>query len=182
MGGEAALAVAVERDELVAAPECDRPAACYRSVLLAYASAADDIALEHAIVLATAHRASLTVVAPVPRLSYLAALADADLEQLKRELLDHADATVRRAEARVPGDVSLVLRCVPRERERAVALELERGTYDLLILGHGGRDPGALWGRMGTRLMRDALRHGVATLAVPTSRRRRPRSTRTWLR
>jgi hypothetical protein len=136
----------------------------FLSILATYASAGDAPALEHAIAVATAHRARLTVVVPIGRPS---SLAFVDTEYLRRGVELEAERMVRTVVARVPDDVSLLVRCVPREAERNVALDLVRGAYDLYVARDGGRDPGTFRGCMGLRLMRTARRSRVAILVVP---------------
>jgi nucleotide-binding universal stress UspA family protein len=139
------------------------------SILVVYASAADDDALDQAIALAVSDRARLTVAVPVVPPHPLTSLAFVDLQQLRVELEQEAVATSRRAAARVPDDVSLVVRCVPRQAERALLRELADGAYDLCVGREGRTDPGTLWDRMGLRLARAASRNGVPTVLVSRS-------------
>lgn len=143
-------------------------AVTYGQILVTYASRDDDEALIHAMRLAADHRARLTIVVPVPDVSMFAYLAGLNVAQLRDDLVKQADTLARCALDRVPPDVLVSSRCVPRKKERALADELARGAYDLCIACPGRRDPGVFWGRMGLRLIRVARERGVAWLIAPT--------------
>jgi hypothetical protein len=136
-----------------------------RSILVAYASAADDAALHVAIAIASEHRAPLTVAVPIGRPPLLADLAGVDLAELHDELETSATRIARIAAAQVPDDVSLRIRCVARAGERELVREIERDGFDLCIFPDRIRGRHVTWERMGRRLRATAHRHGVATLS-----------------
>jgi nucleotide-binding universal stress UspA family protein len=96
-------------------------------------------ALEKAADLARAMRSNLTLVTVAPPVSLYVTLAGVSSETMQRELDRWAEHTVAAAAALVPDDViahRLALRGHPGPE---IVKELERGTYDLVVLGTRGR-------------------------------------------
>ena len=102
-----------------------------------------DRALAQAIDLAQSERARLTLVTAVvapPPMAYFGASGEA-VSRLSRDAEREAEAVLRRARERVPGDVSVttVLSCEPIET--ALIRRAEEGHHDLVVMGSRGRGP-----------------------------------------
>jgi nucleotide-binding universal stress UspA family protein len=98
-------------------------------------------ALEHAIEIARAMNSRLTLIIVAPPLSHYVTLAGVSPEMMRDELDRWAARTLDEAAAAVPEDVvaHTVQRCGHAGPE--IATELERGHYDLVVLGSRGRGP-----------------------------------------
>jgi nucleotide-binding universal stress UspA family protein len=96
-------------------------------------------ALDHAAALARAGNAKLTLIAVAPPVSSYVTLAGVSPENMKAELDRWAGSILDKAARRVPEDV-LVHRIQRRGHAGPEILEeLERGHYDLIVLGSRGR-------------------------------------------
>lgn len=96
-------------------------------------------ALEHAIGLARAGNAKLTLMTVAPPLSMYVTLAGISAETMSAELDHWAEEILVRAAAAVPDDV-IVHRVQARGHAGQELLkELKRGHYDLVVLGSRGR-------------------------------------------
>jgi nucleotide-binding universal stress UspA family protein len=96
-------------------------------------------ALEHAIGLARAGNAKLTLMTVAPPLSMYVTLAGVSTETMGEELDRWAQDILERAAAAVPDDV-LAHKVQARGHAGAELLkELKRGHYDLIVLGSRGR-------------------------------------------
>jgi nucleotide-binding universal stress UspA family protein len=96
-------------------------------------------ALEHAVEIATSMNSTLTLITVAPPLSLYVTLAGVRRETMRDELDRWAGRIVAEAAATVPDDViaHTVQRCGHAGPE--IAAELERGHYDLVVLGSRGR-------------------------------------------
>jgi nucleotide-binding universal stress UspA family protein len=96
-------------------------------------------ALEHAIDIARAMNSMLTVITVVPPPSPYTAIGGVSVETMREELDDWARGILAEALAAVPDDV--IAHTVQRSGHAAqeIAAELERGHYDLVVLGSRGR-------------------------------------------
>jgi nucleotide-binding universal stress UspA family protein len=96
-------------------------------------------ALEHAIELARAGNAKLTLITVAPPLSAHVTLAGVSRDTMLSELDTWAADILKGASATVPDDV--IAHTVQRRGHagRAIMRELERGGYDLIVLGTRGR-------------------------------------------
>jgi nucleotide-binding universal stress UspA family protein len=96
-------------------------------------------ALEKAVDLAQAMRSKLTLITVAPPPSYYVTLAGVSSETMTAELDRWAERTVNDAAALVPDDV--IVHRVHRDGHAGpeIAKEIERGGYDLVVLGTRGR-------------------------------------------
>ena len=96
-------------------------------------------ALACAIELARAGNAKLTLMAVAPPTSSYVTLAGVSTEQMNAELARWASRVLDEAAAKVPGDV--IAHRVQSSGHAGPELleELERGAYDLIVLGSRGR-------------------------------------------
>lgn len=96
-------------------------------------------ALEHAVDLARAMNSMLTLVLVAPHPAQSAAIAGVSNEQMHKELDDWARRVLGEATATVPEDV--IAHTVQRTGDAGpeIVKELERGHYDLIVLGSRGR-------------------------------------------
>ncbi len=92
-------------------------------------------ALEYAVELARAGNAKLTVITVAPPVASYVALAGASSERMHVELEEWAAARLAEAGELVPDD--LPAHTIQRSGEvgAAIVKELERGAYDLIVLG-----------------------------------------------
>jgi nucleotide-binding universal stress UspA family protein len=97
--------------------------------------------LEHAIDLARAGNAKLTLITVAPPVRSHVTLAGASTERMRAELEKWAAEILDRAARSVPDDV--IAHTVMRSGHPgpAITQELERGGYDLIVLGTRGRGP-----------------------------------------
>jgi nucleotide-binding universal stress UspA family protein len=99
------------------------------------------LAVEHAVDLARAQNAKLTLMSVAPPVSSYATLGGVSSEKMTAELEQWADRNIAEAAASVPDDVvAHTLRRTGHVGEEIVK-ELERGRYDLVVLGSRGRGP-----------------------------------------
>ena len=96
-------------------------------------------ALEQAIDLARAMNCKLTLVTVAPPLSHYVTLAGVSRETMREELEKWADRILREAAAAIPDDV--IAHRVQRSGHagQKILEELERGRYDIVVLGSRGR-------------------------------------------
>jgi nucleotide-binding universal stress UspA family protein len=96
-------------------------------------------ALQQAVDLARAMNSRLTLITVAPPLSHYVTLAGVSSETMREELDRWAEGVLNEATAAVPDDV--VAHRVQREGHAGpeILAELERGRYDLLVLGSRGR-------------------------------------------
>lgn len=98
-------------------------------------------AIEHAVDLARAQNSKLTLMSVAPPVSTYVTLGGVSSEKMATELGQWADRTVAEAAASLPEDVvAHTLRRSGHVGEEIVK-ELERGRYDLVVLGSRGRGP-----------------------------------------
>jgi nucleotide-binding universal stress UspA family protein len=96
-------------------------------------------ALEHAVDLARAGNAKLTLMTVAPPVSGQVARAGVSTQTMRTELDQWAESTLREAAKSVPDDV-IAHTVQPAGRAGPEILkELERGSYDLVVLGSRGR-------------------------------------------
>jgi nucleotide-binding universal stress UspA family protein len=102
-------------------------------------SASSKRALEHAIELARAGNSKLTLITVAPQASSLVTLAGVTSEAMQRELDAWADGVLRESDDALPDD--LIAHRVRRAgvAGREIVDELDRGGYDLVVLGTRGR-------------------------------------------
>jgi nucleotide-binding universal stress UspA family protein len=102
-------------------------------------SASSRRALEHAVDLAQRTNARLTLITVAPPLSHYVAFSGVSTETMQSELDAWADRILREAAATVPDDV--LAHRVQRSGHAGpeIVKELERGAYDLVVLGSRGR-------------------------------------------
>ena len=102
-------------------------------------SAASLRALEHAIALARAGNATLTLMTVAPPLSVYVTLAGVSAETMSAQLDEWAQRTLNEAARLVPDDV--IAHRVQGNGHAGPELlkELQRGGYDLIVLGTRGR-------------------------------------------
>jgi nucleotide-binding universal stress UspA family protein len=96
-------------------------------------------ALEHAIDVATAMRSKLTLVTVAPPTSHYVTFAGVNSEAMQRELDRWAAKTLAEADARVPDDVIAHRVQLSGHAGPEIVGEIERGGYDLVVLGSRGR-------------------------------------------
>lgn len=96
-------------------------------------------ALEHAIDIAQAMNSMLTLITVAPPLSHYVTLAGVSSETMRDELDKWAGRILAEAAVAVPDD--LIAHTVQRSGHAGpeIATELERGHYDLVVLGSRGR-------------------------------------------
>jgi nucleotide-binding universal stress UspA family protein len=96
-------------------------------------------ALERAIDVARAMNSTLTLITVAPPLSHYVTLAGVSSETMRRELDKWAENILTEAAAAVPDDV--IAHTVQRSGQAGpeILKELERGRYDLVVLGSRGR-------------------------------------------
>jgi nucleotide-binding universal stress UspA family protein len=96
-------------------------------------------ALERAIDVARAMNSTLTLITVAPPLSHYVTLAGVSSETMRRELDKWAENVLTEAAAAVPDDV--IAHTVQRSGQAGpeILKELERGRYDLVVLGSRGR-------------------------------------------
>ena len=102
-------------------------------------SASSRRALEHGIELARAGNAKLTIMTVAPTVGTYVTLAGISPQTMQAELERWAQNLLNKANAVVPADV--VAHSVERSGDAGpeIVRELERGGYDLVILGSRGR-------------------------------------------
>jgi nucleotide-binding universal stress UspA family protein len=98
-------------------------------------------ALEHATEIAKAMNSRLTLITVAPPLSNYVTLAGVSSETMRNELDKWASGILAEASAAIPDEViaHTIQRCGHAGPE--IAAELERGQYDLVVLGSRGRGP-----------------------------------------
>ena len=96
-------------------------------------------ALEHAVDLARAMNSMLTLVVVAPHAAQSAAVAGVSNERMTKELDDWAKRVLAEAASAVPEDV--IAHTVQRVGDAGpeIVTELDRGGYDLIVLGSRGR-------------------------------------------
>lgn len=96
-------------------------------------------ALEQAIDVARAMNSRLTLITVAPPLSHHVTRAGVSSDAMRRELDKWAENVLNEAAAAVPEDV--IAHTIQRggHAGREIVAELERGGYDLLVLGSRGR-------------------------------------------
>jgi nucleotide-binding universal stress UspA family protein len=120
----------------------------FLDILVAYdGTPSSTVALGHAVDLARAQNSKLTIIAVAPPVTRYAAAAGVSPQELRDTTERWARERIAEAMATVPDDVIAhsVVR-VGRAGEEIVK-ELERGTYDLIVLGSRGH------GRVGSNLL-----------------------------
>lgn len=102
-------------------------------------SASSRRALEQAIDVARAMNSTLTLITVAPPLSHYVTLAGVTSETMRSELDKSAENVLTEAAAAVPDDV--IAHTVQRRGQAGpeIVKELERGRYDLVVLGSRGR-------------------------------------------
>jgi len=96
-------------------------------------------ALEHAIDVARAMRSKLTLGTVAPPTSHYVTLAGVSSETMERQLARWAEKTLEEADALVPDDVIAHRVQLSGHAGPEIVAELERGSYDLVVLGSRGR-------------------------------------------
>jgi nucleotide-binding universal stress UspA family protein len=112
----------------------------FRNILVGLdGSPSSERALDHAIELARAGNAKLTLITVAPPVSSYVTLAGVSRETMRTELDGWAEGILRTADERVPDDV--LAHRVQRSGHAGpeIVEELERGGYDLVVLGSRGR-------------------------------------------
>jgi nucleotide-binding universal stress UspA family protein len=96
-------------------------------------------ALEQAVDLARASNAKLTLITVAPPLSHFVPLSGLSSERMQEELDKWAERVLAEANAAIPDDV--IAHRVHRNGHAGpeIVAELERGGYDLVVLGSRGR-------------------------------------------
>jgi nucleotide-binding universal stress UspA family protein len=102
-------------------------------------SSSSQRALEHSIELARAGNAKLTLVTVAPPLATYVTLAGVSRETMLAELESWARETVEEARRSVPEDVLAHSLQLSGHAGPKIVEELERGGYDLVVLGSRGR-------------------------------------------
>jgi nucleotide-binding universal stress UspA family protein len=96
-------------------------------------------ALEHAVDLARSMNSMLTLIVVAPPPAQSAAVAGVSSDQMRKELDDWARGVLRDATAAVPeGVIAHTVQSVG-DAGPEIVKELERGRYDLIVLGSRGR-------------------------------------------
>ncbi len=96
-------------------------------------------ALEHALALARAGNARLTLMTVAPPVSSYVTLAGVSPQEMEDDLDRWAARVLEEAEARVPDDVIAHRVQARGHAGPEIVEELERGGYDLVVLGSRGR-------------------------------------------
>jgi len=129
-------------------------------------SASSRRALEQAVDLARALNSKLTLITVAPPISHYVPLAGVSSETMRKELDRWAQAILDRAAAAVPDDV-IAHRMQPIGHPGPKILEeIERGRYDLVVLGSRGRGR-AQEGLLGSVNGYLHFHSGVPLLSVP---------------
>jgi len=102
-------------------------------------SASSRRALEHGIELARAGNAKLTVMTVAPPVSSYVTLAGVSIDHMQTELDRWAENLLSKATALVPEDVIAHRIQHSGHAGPEIVKELQRGSYDLVILGSRGR-------------------------------------------
>jgi nucleotide-binding universal stress UspA family protein len=120
-------------------------------------------ALTQAIDLADCQRSRLTILTAITRPpAWLATpMTAASVEPLGADLRAEAQQTLCRAVDRVPDCVPVTKILSEEPIREALAAELRRGSYDLLVLGTHGR------GFVASSLLRSLSRHAVRHCEIP---------------
>jgi nucleotide-binding universal stress UspA family protein len=102
-------------------------------------SSSSDRALDQAIDLCRAMNSKLTLMTVAPPLSYYVTLAGIPSDRMRDELDKWARGILTEATAKVPEDV--IAHTIQRRGHAGPEIlnELERGAYDLVVLGSRGR-------------------------------------------
>ncbi len=130
-------------------------------------SSSASTALQQAVDLARAQNSKLTLITVAPPAASYVTLAGTSIERMNAELEKWADTTVKEAAASLPEDViARTLRRIGRAGEEIVA-ELDRGGYDLVVLGSRGRGA-AREGLLGSVNGYVHFHSHVPILSVPT--------------
>ena len=98
-------------------------------------------ALDQAVDLARAQNAKLALITVVPPVSPYVTIGRMNPDQLSRDLEAWADGALAEAVASVPDDVIVHKTRPSGHVGEQIVKELERGTYDLVVLGTRGRGP-----------------------------------------
>jgi nucleotide-binding universal stress UspA family protein len=98
-------------------------------------------ALEQAVDLARAQNSNLTLMSVAPSVSSYVTLGGVSREQMTDELEQWADCNVAEAAASLPDDVTAHTLRRSGHVGAEIVRELERGRYDLVVLGSRGRGP-----------------------------------------
>ncbi len=121
-------------------PRLDETTPVFLNILVAVdGSSAARTALAQAVDLARCFNARLTLVAVAPEPSQFVALSGTSSELLRDELADWAARILREATASLPDDVAAHTIQRTGDPGEQIVAELERGAYDLLVLGSRGR-------------------------------------------
>ncbi len=98
-------------------------------------------AIEQAVDLARAQNSKVTLITVAPPVSSFVALGRMSPDLLQRELEDWAEGVLTDAAASIPDDV--IAHGVHKSGHvgEQIVRELERGSYDLIVLGTRGRGP-----------------------------------------
>lgn len=112
----------------------------FRNILVAIdGSATAQRALEHAIDLADALHARLTVVTVAPEIPAFAAAAAVDIRALEKASEDEADRRLRAAVELVPDSVSVTTILRHGSPAREILAVSKDENYDLIVMGSRGR-------------------------------------------
>jgi nucleotide-binding universal stress UspA family protein len=112
----------------------------FLNILLAVDGSASSVrALDYGVQLARAGNAKLTILTVAPPVSSYVTLAGVSAERMESELEAWASGLLAKAAALVPDDV--VAHTIQRSGDAGAEIvkELERGGYDLVVLGSRGR-------------------------------------------
>jgi nucleotide-binding universal stress UspA family protein len=123
-------------------------------------------ALEQAVDLARAQNAKLTLITVVPPVSVYVTIGRMSADQIARELEEWADKALAEALASLPEDVIAHKVRPSGQVGEQIVKELERGSYDLVVLGTRGRGP-AREGLLGSVNGYVHFHAHVAVLSVP---------------
>ena len=102
-------------------------------------SRSSKLALERAIDLARAMNSKLTLITVAPPLSHYVTLAGVSSDRMREELDRWADVILHQALAAVPDDVIAHTVRAAGQAGPEIVREIERGGYDLVVLGTRGR-------------------------------------------
>ena len=100
-----------------------------------------DLALTHAIDLAESEHTRLTLLTGVQRPASIAytGLVGLPLAELESDARSQAEAVLRRARDRVPGDLPVTTIMTAEPIRPAVIEQVRRGRHDLIVMGSRGR-------------------------------------------